>query len=823
VARSLAQAVWLPPPSLSILGPMKRSKPPSAQVSSHPFPLRADRSRFEGGISRGPACLPALLLLLLAWTLLAACDSADSLGEIRQRQTRGDFGSTLEPLRALLAERPSDPELSFLYGRALIQTQQFSLATWPLRQAMEDPEWLRPAGLLFAHIALASRDFNEVVRVTTRILEAHPEDTTARLYRAQANAHWRNNPEAALADARQVLQSAPEMLEAYEPLILALLALDRADEASDALAEAGRQLEESNAPVGQLAWHCSTTAVFATDAGDLDRAAALLEGCLEKFPADATVVNNAIAFFDGRGQGRRSIEILRVALEHEPARRDLRIGLAERLRRAGEGEEGEALLREAAETLDPQVAVNALIDLASFLNSDGRHGEAAEALGRAVEMFRERDAEPPASVLFSHADALLASGQLDRALGVAEKITLTSHRRLIRARVAQERGDPTRALEEFDEALRLWPNNAPAHYYAGRAAEKLGDFERALEEYRFAIRASVGATDARTRAARLLIAEGQLLRAYQILFVEVSEAPLEPEGELLSMYLMGRAANPLQLRDGLSRLARRSPDRLPQALARGAEGLSEAMGPDAALGLLTDATDLDYTQPASAPALRVLIEVAHAAERPSVAERAVEEAIRAHPEEACLHAIRGRDHELRGQREQARAAYERALELDGDEAGALAGLARLAANDEPVKALALFDRAVAIEPSDVDSMMAAARILRIIEREEEARQRLGALLEVHPFSAEAAAELVEIDLEWGRVSAETLEMAKRAVRFGGGVSAYERLARVQAALGQAAEAEQTLARAERLRGLGERALPEVVEDVDQSPRVQATP
>ena len=79
---------------------------------------------------------------------------------------------------------------------------------------------------------------------------------------------------------------------------------------------------------------------------------------------------------------------------------------------------------------------------------------------------------------------------------------------------------------------------------AALAAEKLGDFDRALEEYRYSIRISVGATDARTRAARLLIAQGQDLRAYQLLFLEAGNAPLESEGELLSMYLMARVANP---------------------------------------------------------------------------------------------------------------------------------------------------------------------------------------------------------------------------------------------------------------------------------------
>ena len=121
---------------------------------------------------------------------------------------------------------------------------------------------------------------------------------------------------------------------------------------------------------------------------------------------------------------------------------------------------------------------------------------------------------------------------------------MPAQRSLILGRVAQERGDAAAALEHFDAALRLWPNNPWARYYAALAAERLGDFDRALEEYRYSIRIDQGATDARTRGAKLLVAEGDLLRAYQLLFIEVERHPLEPEGELFSMYLMARAANP---------------------------------------------------------------------------------------------------------------------------------------------------------------------------------------------------------------------------------------------------------------------------------------
>lgn len=718
---------------------------------------------------------------------------------IRRQQARGDYSSTIEPLRDLLAERSADAELNYLYGRALFRTQQISLATWPLRRAMEDPDWLLPAGNLLARILLMTRDFNEAVETTTRMLEIHPENATARLYRAQANAHWKKDAEAALADALEVLERAPdEMVEAYEPMILALLTLGRFEEATAALEEAGRRLEEIGAGDEQMAWHCSTTAIFASDAGEFERSRALWEECLEKFPSDATVVSGALSFFGTRGEGARVLEILRRALEQAPTRRDYRVGLAERLRRAGDVEGGEALLRENVESDNPQVEMNAFIDLASFLHADERHGEAAEAFAQAVEIVRAQGEEPPAALLFPYADALVVSGQLDRAVEVAEDLTVPAQRRLILARVAQERGDLEQAIKEFDEALRLWPNNASARYYAGRAAENLGRFDRALEEYRYAVRASVGATDARTRAARLLIAEGRLLRAYQILFVEVDTAPLEPEGQLLSMYLMGRVANPRQLEDGLSRLAVSQPALLPEALVQGAEGLAESLGPDAALSLLTSVKGLDYSDLASAPVLRAIVRTAHRVEEPGVATRFVAEALEGNPEAAFLHGIRGLERELAGDPVGARAAYERALQLDPEEANALRGLGRLAITEDPAGALALFDRAVAMDPSVVESRFAAARALLALGRDEEAARRLDALLQDHPFEVAAVAARVEIDLDRSRVSSETLEMARRGVRFGGGTPAYERLARVQTALGDEDAAEETLAQAQRL-------------------------
>ena len=104
------------------------------------------------------ACkIPFLCTSLLAAALLAplGCGHGESLDAIRAQQERGEFEQSIEPLRKLLQKRPDDPEANFLYAHALVATQRPSLATWALRKAMEDPNWMVKAGIQLSHAALA--------------------------------------------------------------------------------------------------------------------------------------------------------------------------------------------------------------------------------------------------------------------------------------------------------------------------------------------------------------------------------------------------------------------------------------------------------------------------------------------------------------------------------------------------------------------------------------------------------------------------------------------------------------------------------------------
>ena len=743
-----------------------------------------------------------ILTLLLGLCLLAGCSEGpaqDPLSAIHAQQATGDNAGSIPPLRALLKTRPDDAEANFLYGRALAMTGQPHIAIWSLRKAMRDPEWMIHAAQQLAFIALAGRDFNEVVTLTDRVLEVEPDNTRALLMRANAYAHWKKDPEQALEIANRLLEIDPNVIEAYEPRILALLDLERFEEASAALAQAGEMLKEREGSEGVLAWHCSTTAAFEEEAGDLDKTRKTWERCLESYPADAEVVTSALSFYDAQGEYDHSLSIVRAALAEQPDSRAYRVLLANRLRSAGKTVEAEALLREATRTDDAGLAVTAWADLAELHQLMDEHGAAADAFERAVELALELEAADP-QLLFERADALLLANRLERALEVAEELPVEAHRRLIRARVAQERGNAELALSEFVEALKLWPDNTWARYYSARAAEEVGDFERALEDYRYAVRISPGATDARVRGARLLLARGQPGQALQMLYVGQAEESIDIESLLLSVYISGRMGSMAGISETLEKIQANHPAWTGWGLTRAAEGLEERAGPGTAARMLATAPGVDYGDPRFVPALRSLVLYSHAADMRGNLSDGLREILASQPDSGAFQDVLALDLELSGApKESTLAVYRRALEFSPRNVYALTGLGRLEAADNPEQALAYFDRAVETDPSNPDHVMLAVQLLIDMGELDGARERLDQLLGEHPYEIDAAMTRVRLDLQQGVDDPRSLERAKRAVRFGGGVDALELLSQVYAKRGNTQKATEASRRAGVLR------------------------
>jgi tetratricopeptide (TPR) repeat protein len=735
-------------------------------------------------VNAHPARLPRAraLAILLAVAVSAglACGPRDPLERARRLQDeKGDFAASLAPLREVLDVRPDDPEANYRYGLALVAAGQSSLAKWSLRKAMESAEWVERAGIPLATVAVQLGGYDEAVQVATRVLEKDPDNMDALVVRADARVRTRRGYEAALADAERALELDPENVGAMVPKVAALLGLGRTDEAGTALdALESAHSDEKLGLHGSPAL-CAARATFAKETHDDAGAEQRFDKCLDEFPRDGMVLHEAVTFFDGIGRTERSEEILKRALDEAPESFGYRASLVDRYRKSGRESEAEALLREATQLQSPAAAAVGWSSVALYSMEKGRYEEAAQAFARA----RQLDPTDSTEILFGYADALVVAGRHEEALKIAEQITVPAHRSLVLGRVALERGEPARALEHFTEGNRLWPNNPVARYYAANAAEQIGDFERAVEDYRYAMRIDVRATDAYLRLARIEAAAGHLESALAALEFEPGERPDEEQAALMELELdarLDRAPHP-------SVLQRVPHEHRAAAAAALARGFSARLGPKAAVRFLRAQTDIDLSDPVNAEALAAMIEASAASGDPRTGSSRVEAALAKHPDSAALHALHGDAlAAARAEAKAVRAAYQRALEIEPEQHRALAGLAALEARaDATESALALFDRAARADASDRASVRSAAQMEVQLGRSADAERRLSRLLRDHPYDAQAAIALAELRQTRGGDRAADAELARRAVKFGGGAAAKELLERIEAARGAA--------------------------------------
>src|SRR5262249_38174053 len=151
---------------------------------------------------------------------------------------------------------------------------------------------------------------------------------------------------------------------------------------------------------------------------------------------------------------------------------------------------------------------------------------------------------------------------------------------------------------------------------------------------------------------------------------------------------------------------------------------------------------LDLKDPANADALAAIAEDLAATGKAAEAVALADAGLREHPDAAEFHAVRGAALLRSGApAESARAAYQRALELDPKSARALLGLARLeAAAGASDPALALFDRAAtaAADPDTAAPVREAAALLVKLGRNADAEAKLDGLLRDQPWDGQAA-------------------------------------------------------------------------------------
>jgi predicted Zn-dependent protease len=280
------------------------------------------------------------LLGLLCGTLIAGAgcpqSSDDSLDEIRALHARNRYVESLENLRTLMDDDPTDPELNYLLGKALVHAGEPSMAIWPLRRAVEASEFAFDAGMLLAWATLDSRTPEDAVGAVDLALAAEPDNVEALALRAHANLKAERYADA-LADVERAAELDAGNPAILIPHVLVLLEFERVEEAEVALDAGQHMVEPAEEQMGDetQAKLCLTNAAFAVSNGDHKSAEVMYADCLDAYPTDPLVVFHAVDFYDAIGEQESATALLRRAFEETRATQ-FGYALARRVRRLGD-------------------------------------------------------------------------------------------------------------------------------------------------------------------------------------------------------------------------------------------------------------------------------------------------------------------------------------------------------------------------------------------------------------------------------------------------------------------------------------------------------
>ena len=361
-----------------------------------------------------------------------------------------------------------------------------------------------------------------------------------------------------------------------------------------------------------------------------------------------------------------------------------RTALAERLEAHGRADEAIALLEPGTAVERPETALGYWSVLAALHQTTGRLDEALEATLRALAITEALGTATAADRLDA-ADLAIRSGELERAARIAEEIRTPSYRGLLEARIMHERGELGEAVERYEEVARIWPDNAFLRYHEARALEQLGDLDRAIELYRHATRIDATATDAQTRIALILEAEGRVRDALGILSLQASRGPLDLESELVFARLLGRALPSGDLREQIAAWQRRRPAAIVEGLTAFASGRRLRGDAREALSFVDffDPGGL-VANPAGPGFVREMLRAADAAGDVSTAlDALIDRALAHEPTSPAWLAVEGYAAELAGDLDRALDRYDAALAEDATLGWVVAARARVRAGSTP--------------------------------------------------------------------------------------------------------------------------------------------
>ena len=741
-----------------------------------PTPHSTKHAPRSSGLRIASFCLALVLSLA---PLACGGDLQSRLAEIQALQDAGEWEASIEPLRELLSNNSSHPEINYRLGVAMMQTGRRSLAVWPLQKASQSDEYAVQAGLLLATTLLSTEDNEEAIRAAERVLAIDPENTSALYAHAHANIA-NHDAEAALADAERILQILPGDARATTLRLGALVDLERFDEATEIHREL-IQITEESGDADRAARACGSFGTFQVQRNQLAEAETTYRDCLQKYPDSAPVRTWLSDFYVNANRIDDAATLWQEAIDERPEDPQLRVRLAKLLEDGGQPARAGKLYEESVDLFD---TLQAWKQLAEFRRRTGNLAGAREAIEKAIE----RAPSGAAALRYELADLMVLDGELDAARKLASELDEPAYRDLLEGRIKLAENDPKGAIQSFEVGLRKWPNNANARYLTAIAAEQIGDMERAKAEYREAVRADEKATDASLRLAQIYFDEASYEPAMAFALRHLEARPTtSPAAHVIaarsSVALGNAAAAETQLND-LLRYERFAP----VAWTELASTARAKLGAKAAIDI-AEQSGLDATDPENRNLLEGLVgdyvKLGQADRALALIDQAGK---RSNADE--LTELRARTLASVGRGDEARKLFDELVARNDENSSALEGLGTLALGQrDPEGALAFFDKAVAADEGNADAHYGAAHALLASGRKVDALQRFRDALGATPSHAGAANDLAWLLAEAGEELDEALELAKRAVQVDSTANTLDTLGFVQLKRGQNANAE----------------------------------
>ncbi len=720
----------------------------------------------------------ALLVAGLAGGALVGCRDAASPAPLERSEALRQAGEALaqgraddavEILRPVASQQALDFEVSLLYGRALVQNQQASLAIWPLERASEHPDAPPEARALLVRALAHGGGVLEAIREASLVLEEYPENQNVRRLRADAYQSTLQM-EAALADFTQLVEQSPKDPRLLEARIDLLTEMERYDEARAGIEALRALTQAADVAHGVAAHFCAAAARFAHDRVNAALALEQLATCLERYPKDPTVILTRVDVLDESGREAEATEFLVAAGRETPSRFRVQYALATRLASLDRVEEAEQVLLEAAKNVggaqpllalaDQRVARRDLVGAAQAV-VDAIRNELGKGPGDPGFEWKAI----PAESLFAFGDLFISAEDYARAEEIIEVLDEEAYSLLLRARLALATGDPKTSLSLYEQAFRLWPANSGARYLAGVAALKLGEFERSMSLYQDALRADATANDAGIVLARMQLAQGYSGAAVDTLEVFLRKNKEHPQA-IRDFATAAMRAGMFDYGEGARARLAGDLQWAGVALADHARDLARVRGAEEARRYLESSKDLFL--PTHFEALWTWVETLSALGRFDEAAAKVEQLYTQEPTAPGFAIAWARVLLQTQQLEEAKTVLEPVAKAEPGLQAVQRDLGIvLLALGEPEAALERLDHADRLDPLDAEAGYLACRALEDAGRADDARARLERFVPRHPWHAPALVDLVRLRLAADDRGDSTAVLARQALRFAG--------------------------------------------------------